>query len=112
MNKAQHIAATRKALGADFAEVHDFLDQFWGEVPSLGHRIILHHALGVELVVARFGEEARPAAELHIRDDMEVIQPTPQAVYQLVQVMVHPHRLAQVNAILHELGLPLASPPL
>ena len=112
MNKAQHIAHTRKALGADFAEVHDFLDQFWQEVPSLGHRIILHHRMGVELVVARLGETARAAAELHIRDDLGTIQADPQEVWEQVRNFMQPGQLGRVNEILACFGLPECGPGL
>ena len=37
---------------------------------GLGHRLLLHHQKGVDLVAKRYGEEARPAAELHIIRDL------------------------------------------
>lgn len=112
MNKAQHVARTRKLLGFDFSEVHDYLDKFWSEVPSLGHRIILHHKLGIELVVRDLGESAREAAEMHIRDDMGQILADPQEVWELVRNFVEPGQLGRVNEILACLGLPECGPGL
>jgi hypothetical protein len=37
------------------------------------HWVILHHQLGIEKMVERFGESCRAAAEIHIRDDFGVI---------------------------------------
>lgn len=64
-----HARSSRENFGKPFVEVHFFLDKYFKEFgPS--HRIFLHHKKGVELVVKRFGEEARKPAELHIKEDV------------------------------------------
>lgn len=72
MYEAQHIDRSRKAFGKPWIEVHRFLDQYF---PQFGmyHRIVLHHQRGIDLVVARFGEDARLVAEQHILDDQKRI---------------------------------------
>lgn len=52
-----------------WTEVHVFLDQFYPVFRGAEHRRVLHHKAGVNEVVRRFGEEARPVAELHIKED-------------------------------------------
>lgn len=64
-----HSATSLRLLGREFKEVHAFLDHFFPKY-GISHRQILHHQLGVELVTAQFGEETRPAAELHIIEDL------------------------------------------
>jgi hypothetical protein len=49
-------------------EIHSFLDQFWTKY-RISPRRLLHHRLGIKLIVEKFGEEAWGAAELHIVDD-------------------------------------------
>ncbi len=109
MNAAEHCARCEKLLGQPWPEVHAFLDQFFAQFPYEAHRIILHHALGVERVVALFGPEARKAAILHIRDDMAGLLDTPRDVWRRT-VFVKDGDLDRINAILHELGLPGTGP--
>lgn len=52
-----------------WTEVHVFLDQFAPMFRGADHRRLLHTREGLELVVAKFGEESRPVAELHIKED-------------------------------------------
>ena len=66
---SEHCADCQKLLGQPFEEVHAFLDQFF-PIYGLGHRRLLHHQRGVELIVKKFGEAARSAAELHILRDL------------------------------------------
>lgn len=65
----EHSATCQRLLGRKFEEVHAFLDYFFPKY-GMSHRQILHHQLGVELVTAQFGEEARATAELHIIEDL------------------------------------------
>ena len=65
----EHCATSLRLLGRKLEEVHAFLDHFFPQY-GMSHRQILHHQLGVELVTAQFGEEARTAAELHIIEDL------------------------------------------
>lgn len=72
MNEAQHIDRARKTFGKPWIEVHQFLDQYFSKFGPY-HRIVLHHQRGIDLVVAKYGEKARPAAEQHILDDQKRI---------------------------------------
>ena len=69
MKASEHAVSCTKEFGKPFYEVHHFLDQFYGEY-GISHWILLHHRLGVELIVKKYGEEARAPAELHIRQDV------------------------------------------
>ncbi len=113
MERDEHIARCLKVLGPGqgWPEVHDFLDQYFDDAPGSAHRIILHHKMGVEIVVQKFGEAARAAAELHIRDDLGGELPeNPQDVWNRVRAWLHPHALGMANAISSSLGLPQAGP--
>src|SRR5574341_1013170 len=64
MNTESHI----KSTGGAGKEVHEFLDQFFA-LYRIDHRVILHHKIGMRLVGLKFGTDAIPIAEKHIRDD-------------------------------------------
>ena len=49
-------------------EVHEFMDQYFGEF-GISHRAILHHKRGVEMVCAKFGEGVRWIVMQHLRAD-------------------------------------------
>lgn len=66
----EHIADCQRLLGQPWSEIHAYLDQYFATY-GLAHRLLLHHHLGVALIVKRFGEAARPAAELHILRDLQ-----------------------------------------
>lgn len=104
MDREKHSARTQEALGRPWPEVHDYLDQYAPLMPArLAHRVLLHHALGVEKCVAEFGEDARPAAELHIRDDFGgEIPATPQAVTDRMEIWQSD--LGLINRTLKALG--------
>ena len=68
MKYTEHAESCKNQLGRSFLEVHRFLDQFYRDF-GLGHRSMLHHQLGIEVIEKEFGEEARRPAELHIRED-------------------------------------------
>ena len=68
MEIGQHTDSCIRKFGKPFYEVHRFLDQYY-QAYGLGHRRLLHHRLGVELIVKQFGESARGPAELHVRED-------------------------------------------
>jgi len=63
-----HEKSCLKKLGKPYTEVHLFLDQFFDKYKT-SHRILLHHQVGVDLVVKHFGEDSRQAAITHIIDD-------------------------------------------
>ena len=59
-----------KRSGGAGTEVHAYLDQYY---PALGHdhRVVLHHKIALKLIASKFGPEAVPIAEQHIRDDCD-----------------------------------------
>ena len=69
MKQLEHEQQTIEVFGKPWTEVHVFLDQFQPRFRGPEHRRILHHETGVNEIVRRFGEEARPVAELHIKTD-------------------------------------------
>lgn len=69
MDQKAHENACIKEFGEPYSEVHAFLDQYYVRFPGFNHRLLLHHRLGIEKVVERYGEEARAPAEQHIRLD-------------------------------------------
>lgn len=69
MKEAEHQESSLKAFGHKFAEIHRFLDSYYPRFLG-SHRAILHHKLGIDLLVKRFGEKARGPAELHILEDL------------------------------------------
>lgn len=75
MHIHDHIQESLKTFGRPYAEVHAFLDSYYDKYRGLAHRRLLHHRLGVELVARRFGEQARQAAEQHIRQDFGSLLP-------------------------------------
>ncbi|WP_338667346.1 hypothetical protein [Pseudodesulfovibrio methanolicus] len=72
MRLDSHINSTYKQIGQDFRQIHIEIDKYFVHFRSSLHWVILHHQLGIELLVERFGEEARRSAEIHIRDDFAV----------------------------------------
>ena len=69
MKQAEHEKHCEEQFGKAFSRVHAFLDQYATRFRGINHRRLLHHRLGVERVVAQFGEEARGPAEQHIQLD-------------------------------------------
>jgi hypothetical protein len=69
---AQHADACFNKFGKTYYEIHEFLDQYQEKYVDYGiaHRRLLHHKLGIDLIVKRFGEEARGPSDLHIRQDV------------------------------------------
>lgn len=67
-NLEQHKKDCLNWLGADFEEIHKWLDEFF---PIYGpeHRRIRHHREGIEQVRAKFGDRAVEAATIHILRD-------------------------------------------
>lgn len=69
MKLEEHEKQSVEHFGKPWTEVHCFLDQFFPMFRGADHRRVLHTKEGVVEVVKRFGEEARPVAELHIKED-------------------------------------------
>jgi Domain of unknown function (DUF6915) len=76
MDLFEHEKESMKELGQTWTEVHVFLDQYSQKYRGFLHRRLLHHQLGVEQVEKRFGEGARQAALLHIKQDMGFVPKT------------------------------------
>lgn len=77
MHVAEHEKRCTEMLGEPFAEVHQFLEQFFIKYNmSPIHRMLLHHRLGVAVVGLEFGSDAKEAARIHIRDDLGGVLPT------------------------------------
>ena len=72
MKLEQHEENCLKNFGKPFSEVHRYLDHYFREY-HIAHRRLLHHRLGIEMIVKLFGEVARKAAEQHIIDDFGLI---------------------------------------
>jgi len=73
MYTAQHADACYKKFGKQYYEIHEFLDRYQKEYQGFGiaHRRLLHHRLGLDLIVREFKDEKyRDPAELHIRQDL------------------------------------------
>lgn len=70
MDLAGHEKSSLEIFGSPFTEVHIFLDSYSKKYRGFSHRILLHHRLGVELCVEKFGEQARAAAIQHITEDL------------------------------------------
>lgn len=64
-------------IGEEHKDVHEALDDYFFEFRSSLHWVILHHRLGVEKMVERFGGRARRAAEIHIEDDIGFVPTSP-----------------------------------
>ncbi len=75
MHFDDHVKHTLRIYWRRAEEVHIFLDQFFSKYRDT-HRRLLHHRLGIALVVEKFGEEARGPAERHIEDDMGFVPKT------------------------------------
>lgn len=74
-NTEEHCQDCLAALGARFKQVHDWLDELQQEYGPM-HRPFRHHAEGVEIVRARWGDAAARAAEIHILRDTGGVIPT------------------------------------
>jgi hypothetical protein len=72
MKREDHENISLAMFGEKHQKVHEFLDQFF---PKYGiyHRVVLHHQLGISLIVQKFSGAVRPVAEQHIIDDMGCI---------------------------------------
>jgi hypothetical protein len=68
-----HCELCEKELGEAFPEVHLWLDAFFGQEPyGTRHRYLRHHRQGIEEVRKMWGDQAAKAAEIHIRQDLEL----------------------------------------
>jgi hypothetical protein len=64
----EHCAHCREMLGAEFREVHLWLDEFCGKPPyGTRHRHLRHYLEGIEEVRRLWGDQAAKAAEVHIK---------------------------------------------
>lgn len=77
MQLKDHMLSTLEKLGYEFQELHIALDDYYMIFRSSLHWVILHHKLGIEKMVERFGESCRTAAETHIKDDFGFVPTGP-----------------------------------
>lgn len=77
MRHEEHCRRSLEEFGSRHDAVHEYLDQYAARWRGGIHRVLLHHALGVDLVVATLGEWARRPAEQHILDDFGGIPAAP-----------------------------------
>lgn len=77
MQLQDHMKSTQQQLGGEFQELHIALDDYYMTFCSSLHWVILHHQLGIEKMVERFGENCRAAAEIHIKDDFGFVPTGP-----------------------------------
>jgi hypothetical protein len=69
MHSIEHEKSSLRKFGKGYAEIHIFLDHYY-PIFSFSHRMLLHHQLGIDLIVEKFGEYARKPAEQHIIEDV------------------------------------------
>ena len=77
MKLEDHMKSTLLKIGEEHKDVHRALDDYFVEFRSSLHWVILHHQLGIEKMVERFGESCRAAAEIHIKDDFGFVPTGP-----------------------------------
>lgn len=71
----EHAADCVRILGKPYREVHEWLDEF-AHTPGLGgvaHRRKRHHLKGLLEARAKFGDEGRKAAFIHIMADLKQV---------------------------------------
>ena len=77
----EHCQDCLRKLGESFEHVHLWLDELQVEYGPM-HRPFRHHTGGVEVVRAKWGDDAARAAEIHIRRDCGGVLPTPDELRQ------------------------------
>lgn len=77
MQLRDHMKSTQQHFGDEFQELHIALDDYYMTFRSSLHWVILHHQLGIEKMVERFGDNCRAAAEIHIKDDFGFVPTDP-----------------------------------
>lgn len=69
----EHCQRCEEILGEPFPRVHLWLDEFFMKSPwGTRHRHLRHHRKGIEEVRRLWGDRAALAAEIHIRQDLEM----------------------------------------
>lgn len=83
-----------------YFELHTWFDQSKVQLADCRHRLVLHHALGIEFVVRKFtpvhGELTRTLAEQHVTEDFGRILTLEEALADIPRV--EPDREQAVNA--------------
>jgi hypothetical protein len=74
-HESEHVEDCKRLIGRGWARVHSFLDQYANVFPppifNEYHRTFLHNRRGLELIKARWGEEAELAGIIHlVRDSL------------------------------------------
>jgi|SaaInlStandDraft_3_1057020.scaffolds.fasta_scaffold137073_2 hypothetical protein len=84
MKFEEHCEECLMKLGAKYEKVHIWLDFFFDYLGPK-HRIVRHHAEGIEEVKKMWGGGAAAAAKLHIRADFGFVPLDVDAVYKIVK---------------------------
>lgn len=79
---SEHCARCKEFFGDEFKDANIWIDQYF-KVIGGWHRLILHHQLGLDLVLRHFGVSGYEPLKLHIEDDFEgIVFETPVQVWE------------------------------
>lgn len=119
MNSYYHAASSASKWGGeaeDYIEIHNFIDQSKMSEPSVRHRAILHHSLGVFITQQCFGSyivnsngrkvPVKEIAERHIIEDLGFL-PSAQDWLKTISLKAVPWAGGGVNAIVRS-GQPIS----
>lgn len=72
MKHEAHCAESLSLFGAEWEEVHFWLDAFAGKPPyGMRHRRVRHHLAGIEEIRKLFGDDAVAVTIQHIKSDLK-----------------------------------------
>lgn len=72
MKNEDHCKESLKLFGAEYKEIHLWLDEFAGSKKyGMRHRKVRHHLKGIEEVRAKWGDAAAKVARQHIISDLK-----------------------------------------
>lgn len=67
-----HCEESLRLFGADWEDLHRWLDEFAGQAPhGMRHRHVRHHEEGIREAARVFGQEAAEVARQHIISDLK-----------------------------------------
>ena len=75
-----HCSDCKDALGYEFFEVNEWLDELYRYMPrNFKHRSFRHHKEGIEVCRKKWGDQAAEAAKIHIMRDFPGLKEPPYA---------------------------------
>lgn len=80
-NFRAQLAQSKALFGYDYFAIHLELDRYARRFPGNCHQRILHHKLGVEWIVKKYGPEAEAVAIQHIIADGLIKNPITKEIY-------------------------------